>query len=229
MSDYPVTLVNLERGAIVIGGGEVAARKVAGLLAAGAGVTVISPQLCPTLAELVAQGRIVALPRAYQPGDLADARLVISATDDPQSNQSVWQEAQERGILVNVADAPSLCTFYAPAVVRQGPVTVAIGTGGASPALARQLRRSLQEQFGPEYGPYLDLLKRVRTRLLTERRAHPDNARLFHRLVDSPLKDAVAQGDRARVVRLLHEILGAALSSPVLGELAAQAFKEPEG
>jgi precorrin-2 dehydrogenase/sirohydrochlorin ferrochelatase len=128
-----------------------------------------------------------------------------------------------------VADEPEHCTFIVPAQVRRGELTLAISTGGASPALARRLREDLQQQFGPEYGPYLNLLKRVRTLVLEERRAHPDNARLFHRLVQSPLKDAVAQGDRARVVQVLHDVMGEVLSTPVLGELVAQAFKEPEG
>jgi precorrin-2 dehydrogenase/sirohydrochlorin ferrochelatase len=113
--------------------------------------------------------------------------------------------------------------------VRRGELTLAISTGGASPALARQLREELQQRFGPEYGPYLDLLKRVRTRLLTERRAHPDNGPLFHRLVQSPLKEAVAQGDRARVLKVLQEVLGSVISTQVLGELVSQALKGTEG
>ena len=137
--------------------------------------------------------------------------------------------AQARAIWVNVADDPAYCTFIVPAQVRRGDLTLAISTGGASPALARQLREELQQHFGPEYGPYLDLLQRVRTRLLAERRAHPDNGPLFHRLVHSPLKEAVAQGDRTRVLTLLVEVLGSVLSTPVLGELVDQALKGTEG
>ena len=109
--------------------------------------------------------------------------------------------AQARAIWVNVADEPEHCTLIVPAQVRRGELTLAISTGGAGPALAGQLRQELQQHFGPEYGPYLDLLRRVRTRCLTERRAHPDNGPLFHRLVNSPLREAVAQGDRTRVVQ----------------------------
>jgi precorrin-2 dehydrogenase/sirohydrochlorin ferrochelatase len=144
-------------------------------------------------------------------------------------NARVSAAAQTRGIWVNVADEPEYCTFIVPAQVRRGDLTVAISTGGASPALARRLREELQQQFGPEYGPYLDLLKRLRTRLLTERRAHPGNGPLFLRLVQSPLKEAVAQGDRARVLKVLHEVMGPVLSTPVIGELVSQAFKETEG
>jgi precorrin-2 dehydrogenase/sirohydrochlorin ferrochelatase len=128
-----------------------------------------------------------------------------------------------------VADEPQHCTFIVPAQVRRGELTLAISTGGASPALARQLREEFQQHLGPEYGPYLDLLQRVRTRLLTERRAHPDNGPLFHQLVRSPLREAVAQGDRTRVLTVLCDVLGSVLSTPVLGELVSQALKGTEG
>ena len=156
--------------------------------------------------------------------------LVMAATDDPEVNAAVSAAAQARAIWVNVADAPEYCTFIVPAQVRRGDLTLAISTGGASPRpWPRQVREELQQHFGPEYGPYLDLLQRVRTRLLTERRGHPDNGPLFHRLVSSPLREAVAQGDRTRVLSLLHEVLGSVLSTPVLGELVSQAFKGTEG
>ena len=155
--------------------------------------------------------------------------LVMAATDDPEVNARVSAAAQARSIWVNVADAPELCTFIVPAQVRRGDLTLAISTGGASPALARKLREELQQHFGPEYVPYLALLQGIRERLLEDRRGHPDNSRLFRRLVDSPLLETVARGDRARIVSLLVEILDSALSSLVLGELVSQAFKEPEG
>jgi siroheme synthase-like protein len=204
-------------------------RKVQDLLTSGAKVTVVSPTLTPALAALALKGEI-----AYLPEDFADTQvegmvLVMAATDDPEVNARVSAAAQARAIWVNVADDPEHCTFIVPAQVRRGELTLAISTGGASPALARRVREDLQQHFGPEYGPYLDLLKRVRIRLLSERRAHPDNADLFHRLVRSPLKDAVAQGDRARVLWVLREVMGDVLSTPVLGELVSQAFKETEG
>jgi precorrin-2 dehydrogenase/sirohydrochlorin ferrochelatase len=181
------------------------------------------------LAALASQGRIVYLSKDFADTMVEGMALVMAATDDPEVNARVSAAAQARAIWVNVADDPEHCTFIVPAQVRRGDLTLAISTGGASPALARQVREELQQHFGPEYGPYLDLLKRVRTRVLSERRAHPDNAELFHRLVKSPLKEAVAQGDRARIVQVLHDVVGSVLSSPVLGELVSQAFKETEG
>jgi len=229
MKTYPIFAVIEDQPCLVVGGGAVGERKVRDLLAAGARVTVVSPALTPGLAALAARGKIRHLPVAFTPAQVEGMALVMAATDDPEVNARVSAAAQARAIWVNVADEPEHCTFIVPAQVRRGDLTLAISTGGASPALARRLREELQQHFGPEYGPYLDLLKRVRTRLLTERRAHPDNGPLFHRLVQSPLREAVAQGDRARVLKLLHEVLGSVLSTPVLGKLVSQAFGEPEG
>jgi precorrin-2 dehydrogenase / sirohydrochlorin ferrochelatase len=229
MKTYPIFAVIEDKPCLVVGGGAVGERKVMDLMTAGARVTVVSPALTPELAALAAQGKIRYLAAGFTESQVEGMALVMAATDDPRVNARVSAAAQARAIWVNVADEPEYCTFIVPAQVRRGELTLAISTGGASPALARQLREELQQRFGPEYGPYLDLLKRVRSRLLTERRAHPDNGPLFHRLVQSPLREAVAQGDRARVVNILHEVLGSVLPTPVLGELVSQAFKEPEG
>ena len=226
---YPIFAVIENKPCLVVGGGAVGERKVADLMAAGARVTVVSPTLTPELAALAGQGEIRYLPEDFTEAQVEGMALVMAATDNPEVNAAVSAAAQARAIWVNVADDPEHCTFIVPAQVRRGELTLAISTGGASPALASQLRQELQQHFGPEYGPYLDLLQRVRTRLLTERRAHPDNGPLFQRLVQSPLREAVAQGDRARVLKLLHEVLGPVLSTPVLGELVSQALKETEG
>jgi precorrin-2 dehydrogenase/sirohydrochlorin ferrochelatase len=229
MKTYPIFAVIEDKPCLVVGGGAVGERKVQDLLASGAKVTVVSRALTPALAALASQGEIDYLSEDFSDTQVEGMALVMAATDDPEVNTRVSVAAQSRAIWVNVADDPEHCTFIVPAQVRRGDLTLAISTGGASPALARQVREELQQHFGPEYGPYLDLLKRVRTRLLSERRAHPDNADLFHRLVRSPLKDAVALGDRARVMWVLREVMGEVLSTPVLGELVSQAFKETEG
>jgi precorrin-2 dehydrogenase len=225
---YPIFAVIEDKPCLVVGGGAVGERKVLDLLAAGARVTVVSRTLTPELAALADRGEITYLPEDFRESQVEGMALVMAATDDPQVNAQVSAAAQARAIWVNVADEPEHCTFIVPAQVRRGDLTLAISTGGASPALARQVREELQQHFGPEYGPYLDLLRRVRTRVLAERRAHPDNGPLFHRLVNSPLKEAVAQGNRARVVSVLHEVLGSVLSAPVLGELVTQAYRGTE-
>jgi precorrin-2 dehydrogenase / sirohydrochlorin ferrochelatase len=226
---YPIFAIIEDKPCLVVGGGAVGERKVQDLLASGAQVTVVSRALTPKLQALVSQGKVVYLTADFTESQVDGMALVMAATDDPAVNAQVSAAARARGIWVNVADEPEHCTFIVPAQVRRGDLTLAISTGGASPALARLVREELQQYFGPEYGPYLDLLQRVRTRVLAERRANPDNAALFHRLVRSPLKEAVAQGDRARVMWVLLEVMGEVLSTPVLGELVSQAFKETEG
>jgi len=130
--------VELEgRPCVVLGGGAVAERKVEGLLAAGAVVTVVSPALSPALATLASAGRIAHVARSYTHGDLRGAALAFAATDDGGVNAAVALEGRARGVWVNAADDPAHCDAILPAVVRRGAVTVAVSTGGASPALAR--------------------------------------------------------------------------------------------
>ncbi len=229
MKTYPIFIHIENRPCLVVGGGAVGERKVQDLRAAGARVTVISKKLTAALEKLAGEGLIRYLDEDFTPAHLDGMVLVMAATDDREVNARVSAAAQARGIWVNVADDPEFCTFIVPAQVKQGDLTLAISTGGASPALARKLREDLQQRFGPEYGPYLRLLKGVRTRLLSERRAQAENAALFHRLVDSPLLAAVAAGDRAGVVAVLEEVLGGALSPQVLGELTSEAFQEGWG
>ncbi|MFQ5826028.1 MAG: bifunctional precorrin-2 dehydrogenase/sirohydrochlorin ferrochelatase [Dehalococcoidia bacterium] len=130
---YPVFLNIAGRRCLVIGGGEVAERKVASLLDCGGRVTVISPRLSPGLEEKQAQGAIEALARDFQPGDLEGAFLVIAATDDPGVNDKIVREARKRGILINVVDQPGECDFIVPSTVHRGELVVAISTGGQKP------------------------------------------------------------------------------------------------
>jgi precorrin-2 dehydrogenase/sirohydrochlorin ferrochelatase len=163
LSSYPIALIGLADAlCVVVGGGEVAVRKVAALREAGARPVVISPVVDETLQRRAERGEIQLVPRPYRPGDLAGARLVIAATDDSATNCAVWREAQAVGCLVNVVDDPAHCNFYVPATVRRGALTISISTAGNSPALARRIRQSLEHQFDDGYQPYLALLGELR-------------------------------------------------------------------
>ena len=167
MKTYPINLIGLEtRRCVVVGGGAVAARKLAGLLAAGARVTVISPELSTEVESRAADRQITVLRRAYEPGDLSGAFLVIAATDDPPTNAAVWDEARQLGCLINAVDDPAHSNFILPAVVRRGEVNLAISTGGASPTLARRLREQLETQVGPEYGDLAGLMAELRPEIM---------------------------------------------------------------
>ena len=159
---YPIILDVEDRTCVVVGGGRVAARKVQALLREGARPIVISPQVTPAITALATEGRLELRERPFQPTDLDGALLALVATDDPEANRTAAAAARERGVLVNVADVPALCDFTVPATVHRGAVTIAISTGGASPALARHLRQRLEEAVGEEYGVLAELLASLR-------------------------------------------------------------------
>lgn len=139
-----------------------AQRKAEGLLEAKARVKVIGPKLCAGISRLARAGSLEAETRSYRAGDLEGAWMAIAATDDPEVNAKVAAEAEARGILVNVVDDAARCNFIAPSVLRRGEVTIAISTGGKSPALARKLRETLEAVLPEEYGDLLDLLSQAR-------------------------------------------------------------------
>ena len=163
---YLVNLVLEGRAAVVIGGGEVAARKVQDLLAARANVTVIAPCLCGPIVALADEKRIVTHARPYRTGDLAGAFVAIAATDDEGLNARISEDAAAINVLVNVVDRPALCTFTVPATLRRGDLTLAISTGGRCPALAGILREELAERYGPEYSELVRLFGELRKRMI---------------------------------------------------------------
>ena len=163
---YLVNLALEGRTAVVVGGGEVAARKVQDLLAAKADVTVIAPQLCDGIVALADEKRIVAHGRPYSTGDLAGAFVAIAATDDEGLNARVAGDAAAMNVLVNVVDRPALCTFTVPATVRRGDLTLAIATEGRCPALAGILREELEWRYGPEYAELVSLFGELRKKMI---------------------------------------------------------------
>src|SRR5215204_6106056 len=150
------------RRCLVVGGGDVGLEKVEGLLACNGDVTVVAPELQPELACLAEEGSIRWLARAYEPADLAGAFMVIAATDDSEVNIGVYEDAERRAMLVNVVDVPPLCNFILPAIVRTGPLAIAISTAGASPALAKRMKAEISELFGEEYARLAVILNDVR-------------------------------------------------------------------
>jgi precorrin-2 dehydrogenase/sirohydrochlorin ferrochelatase len=161
---YPAFLNLKGKKAVVVGGGKVAERKVLSLLKSGAEVTVISPFLTGKLAREKSRENIRHLARSYRKNDLKGAFIVIAATDSPDVNHTVGGDAP---ILVNVADVPAECNFIAPSVVERGPLTIAISTGGISPALSKALRKELEGLYGKRFSGYLGFVKKIRARAMT--------------------------------------------------------------
>jgi precorrin-2 dehydrogenase/sirohydrochlorin ferrochelatase len=200
---YLVNLALEGRVAVLIGGGEVAARKVQDLLAAKANVTVIAPDLCAQIVALADEKRIVAHPRPYRTGDLAGAFVAIAATDDEDLNARVAADAEAMNVPVNVVDRPALCTFTVPATLRRGDLTIAVATEGRCPALAGILREELDERYGPEYAELVTLFGELRKRMIElgwdGRRIRETLARIYR----GGAIQRIAAGDR----RLLDEFL----------------------
>ncbi len=189
---YPIFLKLESVPCLVVGGGSVAARKVRGLLPSGARVTVVSPEASEELSALAREGRIEWRRRAFAPGDLEGFRLVIAATNRPEVNARVYEEALARGVLVNTVDDPQHSSFFVPSVVRRGLLTLAISTSGAVPYLARRLREHLEGRLYPELAREVEEMREVRARLAQgapagrreslERELEPRVARILARL-----------------------------------------------
>ena len=167
------------RRCLVVGGGAIALEKVQGLLACGADVTVVAPEVSPELAELPVQ----LLRREYVPEDLAGRLLVVAATANEDVNLRVAADAEAENILCNVVDTPDLCNFILPAVHRQGPIAVAVSTGGASPALAQRIRDDVARAIGPEYADLARQLEGLRPWAKRHLPTYEDRRDYFQRLV----------------------------------------------
>jgi precorrin-2 dehydrogenase/sirohydrochlorin ferrochelatase len=216
MRYYPINLDIRNRNCLVIGGGGVGTRKALALLACGARVTVVSPEVTPRLSDLAESHVLVLVQRSYREEDLETMFLVIGATDDEELNRRVHGNAERRGILCNIADRPEICNFILPAVVRRGDLTISISTTGRSPALAKKLRKELELTYGEEYSVLLQLMGAIRRKLLKEAHAPEAHKPLFEQLVDSDLPAMIREDRRTDIDRLLHEVLGQGFTYDIL-------------
>ena len=161
MLDTPFYIACLRltgRRCVVVGGGDVGLEKVEGLLACGGDVTLVAPEAIDPLRELAGEGSIAWERRGFRPGDLEGTFVAVAATGDTEVNISVYEEAERRAMLVNVVDVPPLCNFILPAIVRTGPLAIAISTAGASPALAKRMKREIGAAYGEPYARLAEIL-----------------------------------------------------------------------
>jgi precorrin-2 dehydrogenase len=213
-SYYPAFLDLRGRPCVVLGGGPAAEQKVRGLLDCGANVTLIAPTVTSGLVGLAAAHRITIRERAYARGDLAGAFLAIVADGDAAAHRAVWDEAEAEHVLLNAVDDAPFCHFIAPAIHRQGALTVAISTAGRSPALAVRLRDRIAAELGPGYAVLLDLLGGLREEIAAREPDPSRRAALWHRLVDVELLGPIRRGDVEEARRRAREVVDAAVRTP---------------
>lgn len=220
MQHYPLFLNLTEKDVLVVGAGAVGRRKAASLLRCSPrAVVVVDPGLTPAAArELGASGSVRCHARGFAPEDLDGKALVFAATGNREVNALVARLCRERGIFCNIADAPEASDFFVPAHVENQGITLAVGTGGHSPALARRLRAELEAWLGTRYAGLLTILSRLRPMVIALGLPAKENGDIFRSLVDSPLAELLETGRRADAETLLAERLPKPLHAH-MGEL----------
>ena len=208
MKYYPVNLDMTNKRCVVVGGGDIAERKVERLLECGAQVTVVSKSLTPVLKARKKTGQMDHIDRDYEDQALDGAFMVIGATDRNDVNERISKDAMTRGLLVNIVDDPDRCNFILPSLVQQGDLSIAISTGGKSPALAKKLRKELEKQYGPEYQTLLVIMGILRKRILAGDQRAADNKAVFEDLVHSDILQAIREKDRGRVNTIIRDLTG---------------------
>lgn len=205
---YPIFLDVEGRRVLVVGGGPVGTEKVEKLVAHGARVRLVAPTISAELREMVAAGQILEHhARAYHPDDLDGCLLVIAATNLDAINRMVWQDAEARGMVCNIVDVPPLCNFIVPSIVRRGELAIAISTGGASPVVAKRIRRDLEERYGEGWEALVALMRDLRDDLKVRYPDMPSRRDAVERLMATDVVERLVQQDDDGVRRLVRETL----------------------
>lgn len=201
---YPIYLDVKGKRCVIVGGGKVAYRKVCSLKDAGADVIVVSPDICPEMAD--AEG-IILINTNYDEKYLEGALLVIAATDNEAVNEKVALDAGKRNLIVNVVDRPELCSFIVPSTITRGELCISISTGGASPAVAKKIRKELETIFGVEYEKYLDLLTKMRSIAMSDIKDSAKRRKVLRRLAEKDILDIVKNKGAAEAETKIREII----------------------
>lgn len=198
MAKYPIFLELKDRGVVVIGGGAVALRKAQSLLDAGARLMIIAEHIDDMLTALCTNSSAELVKSKYSKDCLANAVLVIAATNDPKLNMQIYKDCQESKVLCNVVDQPQLCDFFIPAVIKRGRLQVAISTEGSCPAYAGHLRKKLEQIFTDKHGEFLAELEMLRKRIIKEVPTLTDRKALLERLVEDESFEYFIQNGSAK-------------------------------
>jgi siroheme synthase-like protein len=193
---YPIFIDVEDHDVVIIGGGEVCARKAETMMRYGARVTIVSPEFTPEIEGWGGEGKLTLRRKRYESSDLEGASIVIASTDDTRVNEQVAADARARKVPVNVVDVTPLCEFIVPAIIEKGSVTIAVSTGGKSPALARTLKEDLIRTVGPEYAEVNDLLGSLRDGAKQVLPTDADRKRFFDAIIAAGILDMLRNGER---------------------------------
>lgn len=218
MQNYPVFIKLKDQACLVVGGGEVALRKIRLMHAAGAKITVIAPQLCSSLAQEFAQD-IVHTARKFSDDDIGNYRLITAATNDLSVNKRVSQLAQAKNIPVNVVDQPELCSFITPSIVDRSPLIIAISTGGGAPVLARILRSKLETFIPASYGFLAETMNKYRNRVKQQLPNKDKRHRFWEKVVLGPVAELCLSGRRRQAETALEELIMSSDKEPIAGQV----------
>ncbi|GHO44894.1 precorrin-2 dehydrogenase/sirohydrochlorin ferrochelatase family protein [Ktedonospora formicarum] len=206
---YPIMLNIRQRPALVIGGDAIAATKATSLLDCGAYVTILSPSFAPEIEALAQkwESQVTLRPKAFEPGDLAGAFVVVAATTDQQLIEAIWQEAQERGQLLNIVDVPAYCNFILPSILRRGQLTITVSTEGASPSLSKRIRQQLEALFPSTYDLYLQVATVARKLLRAHGVSYDQRDDFFGVYYASPILQQLEAGTHDEAIYITIELL----------------------
>jgi len=207
MGFYPIFVELEQKKVVVVGGGNVAFRKVRVLLECGAVIHLAGRALTRDLRKMVEQEEIHFLGQEFRDEFLVGAFMVIAATDDKDLNHHISTCARKKGVLVNAVDQPPDCDFIVPSILKRGDLQIAISTSGKSPALARRIRKGLETQFGPEYETFLAMMGRLRKEILSLGLSQEENSRIFQKIVDADFLENFSDVSRQRMEAYLMNIL----------------------
>jgi uroporphyrin-III C-methyltransferase/precorrin-2 dehydrogenase/sirohydrochlorin ferrochelatase len=219
MKYFPVFFDLNDKPCLVVGGGEVAARKVSLLFRAGARVTVVSPQLCDSLRGRLASGEIAHQARVFEPADIQGRALIVAATDDQAVNRRVSELAKAQCIPVNVVDQPELCSFIVPSIIDRSPVQIAVSTGGASPVLARLLRARLETLIPAAYGRLATLMAEFRDKVKLHLADEGKRRRFWEDVAQGAIAEMIFAGKEAPARAAMEQAIAAAAVSEEKGEV----------
>ena len=228
---YPIYIDIEDRDVVIVGGGNVCARKAETMLRYGARVTIVSPQFTDEIEQWATDGLLTLRRKHYDAGDVENANIVIASTDDTAVNEQVAADCRQMKIPVNVVDVTPLCEFIVPAIVESGSIQIAVSTGGKSPAVARTLKEDLQRLVGPEYAEVNDILGTLRDSAKSVLPTDVDRKHFFDGILAAGILDLLREGRRAEAYRVIAkacEDAGVGVSEAVRAQIESPRDRETE-